>query len=51
MEKKTKKRYSNAFREDDARHYVIYSELCKMKIDSPFLRAEIILQALKDANI
>lgn len=48
---KGKKRFSRVFAKDDARHYVIYSELSKMKIDSPFLRAEVIMDALKAAKL
>lgn len=46
-----KKRFSRAFSKDDARHYVIYAALSKMKIDTPFLRADVILEDLKEANL
>jgi hypothetical protein len=51
MKKKQVKRFNKAFCKDDARHYIIYAELSKMKIDSPYQRAEIILGALKETKL
>lgn len=50
-EVKKVKRFSRAFRKDDARHYVIYSELCKLKVQNPYQVAEIILDSLKESKL
>ena len=49
--KATKRRFSRSFDKDDARHYVVYTHLCKAKVQFPFLRAEEIIQALKDSRL
>lgn len=46
MGKKIKMKYSKAFSKRDARHYAIYSVLCKNKIALPYELADDILKEL-----
>ena len=44
-------RFSRTFQKDDARHYIVYAELCKLKIENPYQIAEIIIQALRESKL